>query len=400
MAYRDQGGMPRGRLVFICTWLGIFAVTFLIWALFLGGITKDLAKYEEYRPVYAAEEVYREYFSDASAEDLFQYADLDLSEYDTEAAALEYLDSLIEGKELSYREKGTQGDAVFYEVLSSGMAFVEFSLVTDEGSKEIFGAHGYKLGEIKVYIEPTFKAVIIAPKNAAVRVNGKLLGEKYRSGEYRELADAVYFPDSDPDARLMAEYSVEGLFAAPEVIVTDREGKTVYGVEYNKTSGVYDTEYSYRNVLSEIFNGTYKEPDTPIIPPQTSEEEIDKAYSDFLYEAITIYEKYRRLPNEESQNASWRVLAFFKPGSEIYSVLMSYYYDSNFFPDNYEFSNVKISNFVWTDDTKKQFTCVYEMDMLMYKSGNDTKVNEKSAYNLTVDVSGDKLLISSLEKKN
>ena len=398
MAYREQSGMPRGRLIFICTWLGIFAVAFLIWALFLGGISKDLAKYEEYQPIYAADAVFREHFADVSAEELMAYADITVSEYDTEEAVLKCLKSLIFEKELTYRQKGS--DITRYEVIASGVAFAEFTVVTDDSTKEIFGSHGYKLGEITVSFPPESKAIIIAPKNAVVKVNGKVLGEEYRVGEYRELADAVYFPDDDPDSRFMAEYHIGQLYAAPAVTVTDIEGKTVYGVEYSKTSSVYDTEYSYRSILEAKFNGTYVEPEIPIEPPVTSEAEIDAAYSDFINEAISLYEKYRHLPNDQMASVSWRVLAYFKPGTEIYSLLMNYYYDSNFYPDNYEFSNIKISNFTWTDESQKEFTCVYEMDASMWKSGNQTKVNEKVAYKLTVDVSGEKYLISSLTKNN
>lgn len=399
MTYRERNGMPRGRLIFICTWLGIFAVTFLIWAVFLGGINKDLAKYEGYQPVYAADEVFREYFVDAQAADLIQYAQLDLSDYDTDEAALECLDNLISGKELSYSEKNAEGEEVRYAVLSSGASFAEFSLVPNEDSKEIFGTHGYKLGEIKVYIEPSFNAIIFAPKGAIVNVNGKVLGAEYRVGEYRELADAVYFPDDDPDARFMAEYHVEGLFAAPSVIVTNAAGNIVYGVEFNKTSGVYDTEYSYRTILSEIFNGTYVEPEFPVIPPQTGEAEIDKAYADFLNEAMSIHEKFIHLSPEDSVKSTWRVLSFFKPGTEIYSLLSGYYNDSKFFPDNYEFSDIKIGNFAWLNEERTEFTCLYEMDSVMWISGNDVKSEEKVAYILTVDVSGEKYLISSLTKK-
>ena len=399
MTYRERNGIPRGRLIFICTWLGIFAVTFLIWAVFLGGINKDLAKYEGYQPVYAADEVFREYFVDAQAADLIQYAQLDLSDYDTDEAALECLDNLISGKELSYSEKNAEGEEVRYAVLSSGASFAEFSLVPNEDSKEIFGAHGYKLGEIKVYIEPSFNAIIFAPKGAIVNVNGKVLGAEYRVGEYRELADAVYFPDDDPDARFMAEYHVEGLFAAPSVIVTNAAGNIVYGVEFNKTSGVYDTEYSYRTILSEIFNGTYVEPEFPVIPPQTGEAEIDKAYADFLNEAMSIHEKFIHLSPEDSVKSTWRVLSFFKPGTEIYSLLSGYYNDSKFFPDNYEFSDIKIGNFAWLNEERTEFTCLYEMDSVMWISGNDVKSEEKVAYILTVDVSGEKYLISSLTKK-
>ena len=122
-------------------------------------------------------------------------------------------------------------------------------------------------------------------------------------------------------------------------------------------------------------------------------------YADFLNEAMSLYEKYTHLPYEDAEKVSWRILSFFKPGSDIYSLLMTYYYDSNFLPDNYDFSNIRITDFAWTDETHKEFTCVYEMDSLMWKSGDETRVNEKLSYTLTVDVSGEKFLISSLEKK-
>ena len=79
---------------------------------------------------------------------------------------------------------------------------------------------------------------------------------------------------------------------------------------------------------------------------------------------------------------------------------MNYYYDSKFFPDNYDFSNIKITDFAWTDESCGEFTCLYEMDSVMWKSGDETRVNEKISYALTVDVTGEKYLISSLTKKN
>jgi hypothetical protein len=79
--------------------------------------------------------------------------------------------------------------------------------------------------------------------------------------------------------------------------------------------------------------------------------------------------------------------------------LSGYYNDSKFFPDNYEFSDIKIGNFAWLNEERTEFTCLYEMDSVMWKSGNDVKSEEKVAYVLTVDVSGEKYLISSLTKK-
>ncbi len=400
MSMKNQNGITRGRLIFICVWLGIFAVSYLVWALILGGINKDLAIYEEYQPIYAADEAFREYFADEDAETLAGYSLLALSEYDGEDAAIKCIEALIAGKELSYREISSDENGARYEVMANGKVFAGFTVEEDEDSKEIFGRRGYTIGEVYLLIEPEFEANIIAPKNGIVRVNGIILGDEKRVGDYIELEDAEYFPEDDADARLMAVYHIDGLFAAPEVVVTNLEGNISYGVEYDRTNSAYDTEYAYRTVLFEIHNGTFKEPELPPETPPEQGADQETPYDDFLYEAITIYEKYIHLTNEENDQVSWRVLAFFKPGTEIYSVIMSYYYDSNFFPDTYEFSDVKVSGFSWTDATETSFTCIYEMKSVMSVSGKDNKVTENIRYAVEVDVSGEKPLISSLRKAN
>jgi len=163
---------------------------------------------------------------------------------------------------------------------------------------------------------------------------------------------------------------------------------------------LYDTEFSYRTILSEIYNGTFKEPE---LPPETQPEiggEEQNPYSDFLYEALTIYEKYIHLTNEENDQVSWRVLAFFKPGTEVYSVIMNYYNDSNFFPDTYSFSGQSISDFAWNDPSKTVFSCIYQMKVEMSAGADGNKVAENVRYTVEVDVTGEKPLITSLKRSN
>ncbi len=400
MSMKMNKGMTGGRLIFICTWLGIFAVSFLIWAAVLGGVTKDLAKYEEYQPVYAADDAFREYFKETDAATIAGYSNLNVLKYDKADAVKERIETILSGGELTCREAGSEDESDRYEVMTGGEVFAGFTIVEDEDSREIFGRRGYTIGEVYLLIEPEYEANIIAPKNAVVKINGVMVGEEVRVGEYKELRDAEYFPADDPDARLMAVYHIDGLFSAPEVTVTNSAGNITYGVELDRTNSVYDTEYAYRTVLSEIFNGTFKEPELPTVTPGTDNTDKEIPHADFLYEAITIYEKYTHLTNEENDRAAWRVLSFFKPGTEIYSVIMSYYNDSNFFPDTYEFSEVKISNFAWTDASEKGFTCIYEMKAVMSVSGKDNKVTETLRYAVEVDVSGEKPLIASLRKSN
>ena len=248
MANRKGKGMTKGRLIFICTWLAVFAVAYLIWAAVLYGVTKELREYESYQPHSAAEKAFDELFADADAEEIVGYGGYTLSYYESKDAVIGYIDSLISDKTLTYREKSSDDSRVTYEVLSDGAVFAEFTVVKDESSREIFGEKCYVTGDVKLCIEAPGRAIVIAPKNATVKLNGIEVGETLRVGEYIELPDAVYFPDEE--SRLMSQYFVSGLFGTPTVTVEDADG-TLYGVEYDRTHGVYDTEYSYRTRLSE-----------------------------------------------------------------------------------------------------------------------------------------------------
>ena len=66
-------GMTRGRLIFICVWLGIFAVAFLLWALLLGEVSNLLTEYEGVQPEYEAEEGFESYFATADAATIAGY---------------------------------------------------------------------------------------------------------------------------------------------------------------------------------------------------------------------------------------------------------------------------------------------------------------------------------------
>ncbi|MBQ4140949.1 MAG: hypothetical protein IJD70_06395 [Clostridia bacterium] len=404
MSYAFKKGMTRGRLAFICTWLAIFAAAFLIWAFYLGKVTNELMEYDAKHPAYTAEEVFKEYFDGSDAEKIASCGKYSLSEYEDYDDVIKKIESMLEGKTVTYKETSFDENEARYEVLAGDVAFAAFTLKENEESDSAFGRREYVLSGMELLLAPDCVANIRAPKNAIVKLNGIALGKDHMIGDYIELDDAEYFPVDDPDSRLMVLYRVEGLYASPEVIVTNPEGNITYGVEYDRINSVYDTEFSYRTILEDIFNGTFKEPEAPKPPDPsngtTSKPDSDSEYVAFLYEAITIYEKYIRLTNDANDLAAWRVLSYFKPGTEIYSALMSYYNDSSFFPDNYEFSDVKVEELVWSDETHKSFTCFYEMKAVMWIGGENNKVTETVRYALEVDVSGDKPLITSLKKSN
>lgn len=402
MRMKVKSGMTRGRLVFICVWLGIFAVSFLIWAAVLGGITRDLAVYEQYQPIYAAEDAFRDLFADADAATISKYGAPSVSEYDADDAIKKRIEELLSAGELALCPAGDRSDTPCYEVTAGGEILAGFSLVEDETSRRIFGRRGFTVGEVYLLIEPTKEARIIAPKNAVVKINGKLVGEDLRLGDYIQLESADYFPEGDGDARLMAVYYVGGLFSDPEVTVTSMDGSIRYGIELDRANSVYDTEFSYRTALSGAASGSgndEKLPDTPPHTPNAGDIESDMPYSDFLYEAITIYVKYLHQSNETIKQAAWRALSFFKPQTDIYLSILGYQNDTDYYPNTFAFTEVSIEELTWLDASKQTFKCIYGFKAEMSIGGKEQKV-KAYRFEVAVDASDERPLITSLVDLN
>lgn len=414
-------GMTRGRLIFICVWLGIFAVAFLLWALLLGEVSELLTEYEGVQPEYEAEEVFESYFATADAATIAGYDKYDNSSYDVEGSAGTYLASLLKGKKINYVPVlSSDSNTKAYAVVVDGVQFASFTLVKGETKTEKLGISEWTLGTIDVKIEPVCGVSVFAPKSATVKVNGIPLTDEYREGDYVELDEAVYFPADDADARMMANYYIDDLFVDPVVTVESADGSVSYGLEYDKEKSAYNAEYSYRVLLADKYNQQLleeekKKQEEEEKRKQEEEEklkreeeerqrisdEIEAEYGDFIYEVLTLYARYTHITNEENNKIAWDVLAYFKSGTPLYKFIKDYYNYSAYIPDSYEYSNVDMHHFVWSNEEKTAFECVFEMNLIMTVNGSGAqapeKVTEPFSFKVYVDISGKKPLISALE---
>lgn len=422
--YGKKREYTRGRLIFDCVWLAIFAVVFLLWALFLGRVNKMLEEYESVQPKYKAEEIFNSYFADADASVIAGYGEYTLSEYDRESAPCDYLASVIYGKNITYTSVISSDSAVkTYAVAADGVQFASFTLIQGDEKTDILGMSKWTLGSMDIKIHPVFGVSIYAPKNAVVKVNGKTLTDGHREGDYVELEEAVYFPEDDPDSRLMANYYIDGLFADPTVTVESADGGVGYILEYDKESSAYNAEHSYRVALADAYNQMLldeerqRQEEADRIKReeeerlQREEEErqrisdsIKALYGDFIYEAMTRYAKYTHITNDENNKTAWEMLAYFKPGTSIYSFIKDYYNYSYYIPDAYEYSGVDMHSFAWTDESNTAFTCIFEMDLVMTVNGSgseqESKVTENFCLEIHVEITDGKPLISELRNSD
>ncbi len=245
-------GLTRGGLIFATAWLGIFAITFLAWAVYLGNINERLAEYESIQPKHAAERIFNEYFLYADTADMIEFEEGFYSEYDKKGAPENALSSLLNGKKLSYKAENN----ALYSVYADGEMIAQFTLIPHRETTPLLGAHEPALGKIDFLIKPTLDVTVIAPKGATVKVNGKPVPENMISGDPIYLDNAEYFPNDA--ARVMVSYRIEGLFAEPTVSVESADGAIRYGVDLTDASHVYSAEHSYVSYLRDAYYGKSK----------------------------------------------------------------------------------------------------------------------------------------------
>ena len=241
--------LTRGGLIFAVTWLGIFAVAFLAWAVYLGFISERLAEYESIQPKYEAERVFNEYFLNSSAADMISYEEGFYSEYDKVGAPENAISALIEGKKLSYKAE----NRALYVVYADGKAIAQFTLKGHPDKTPLLGAHKPVLDKIDFLIKPEYEISVIAPKDAVVKVNGKTVVSDMIEGDPYILDSAEYFPNDE--ARTMVLYRIIGLFAEPTVSVESADGSVKYGIELIGEPFTYSVENSYISYLKNAYYG-------------------------------------------------------------------------------------------------------------------------------------------------
>ncbi len=242
-------GLTRGGLIFVTAWLGIFAVAYLAWAIYLSNINKRLAEYESVQPKRAAERIFNECFLYADTSEMIELEEGFYSEYDKQGAPEKAISDLLDGKKLSYKAENN----ALYSVYADGEMIAQFTLIPHRETTPLIGAHEPTLGEIDFWIKPHLDVTVIAPKGSIVKVNGKPLPENMISGDPIYLENAEYFPNDA--AREMVSYRIEGLFAEPTVSVESADGAIRYGVELNRNTNIYSAEYSYISYLRDAYYG-------------------------------------------------------------------------------------------------------------------------------------------------
>ena len=236
--------VSRGRLIFTCIWLGIFAVAYILWAFYLTAVSNRLAEYEKTHPENEAQRVFTEYFLNADPMTFSSYDDVE-SKYDVRGAANKFYYDLTYGKALDFSEYGSASGIVTYSVTADGEEFARFALSEDEEG-------AWKLSKIVLTAAPPHELYIRAPRAAAITVNGVLLDGECAVSEYMLTESPVF--GGEAEKRTMVVYYLTGLFADPKLSVKLTDADVELGLD-NEGKSNFSAERAYISYLSYLYYG-------------------------------------------------------------------------------------------------------------------------------------------------
>ncbi len=297
-------------------------------------LEKYLTDFEMTRPKYTVESIFNEYFKHPDFDVLMDKTGCEAGDFEDKAALKQYFENLTNGKSITHvYVAGT--DKTKVNVKADGVKFASFT-IQKASEKSEFGFDVYELGEMKLHYTLSSFVKIRIPFNYSVAVNGKLLGEEYRTktgitDDKREtLPEGTYRLSYD-------EYEVRGLAAAPTVTVYDKKNNPVIP-EYDEENEIYKVYFEY---------------DT----------ELQNAYEAFVLKAVENYAA--RIQNAGVSMST--IKKYFEYGTETYNRIKnnpgSFVWDY----DSYHFENEETGDFYAYDENT--FSCSVKMTQVMRKSG-------------------------------
>lgn len=236
--------VSRGRLIFTCVWLGIFALAYILWAFYLTAVSNRLVEYEKTRPENEAERVFTDYFLNADPMAFSSYDDVE-SKYDVRGAAKKFYYDLTYGKRLAFSKHGSAAGIITYSVTADGEEFARFALSADEEGT-------WELSKIVLTAVPPRELYIRAPRSALVTVNGVLIDGERAVSEYM-LAESPVF-EGEADKRAMVVYYLTGLFGDPKISVKLTDADVELGLD-NEGESNFSAERTYISYLSYLYYG-------------------------------------------------------------------------------------------------------------------------------------------------
>ena len=306
-----------------------------IWLMFLYGWLGD---FESAQPKYLAEETFNEYFAEFNAEEYVKLCNPDTLP-DTEENTVAYLNSVTDGKEISYKKVSTGMDSGYKYVVTASdgtdeVKFASFMLVEDGSSGD--GYTKYKADNFELYTSSNSQITVEAPKGYTVIVNEMELTEDNIIENDIPTPSCDHMPEG-VSGLYYTKYLIKGLLSEPVVTVKGSDGTDAVVVEdgHNyKAEPIYDAA-------------------------------LEAEYTEWVLEGVENYAKYNQYDSNVNVTGFNKVAPYFDPNSELYESIKTV---DNMFVihyDKYEFTDMTASEFYRYDENT--FSCRVQYTQNLYK---------------------------------
>ena len=255
---KQKKGPRVGGVIFYTLYFMFILVFFIGTYIGLQWLNGWLADYEQSQPVYKAEAVFQQLFTDPNWGDLYEAAGAKDSLYEGKEEYVNYMEDKTSGKDLTYMQTsaGLAKDKKKFIVYLEEEKVATFTLVDKnqvgavnlENLENITDIPDWQLDSVEVFFERIGTYRIEKVEGHTAYVNGVALDDSFTIQVATTLAMEEYVPEGTVGTSTCVQ-EVNGIMELPEVKILDKDGKEMT-VTYDEASRTF-TERTETNTMTE-----------------------------------------------------------------------------------------------------------------------------------------------------
>ena len=362
----------KGISAFWKIYIAIAALLFIalgVWLVFLYGWLED---HEAAQPKYAAEDAFELEFKVFDPVKFVEKHKVDEELGIPKEMLVEYLKSITDGKELTYKKTSSSTKNTHKYVVLAGEGedakkVGNIELVEVKGKKGQFNTNYSIYIEESYFYNNTVNATI--PKGYTLKINGEAVDAKFIVEDNIETESCRFMPEG-VEGLMYTRYKVERLLKDPVVEVFDKNGNAVpHQVDED---GNYNATVPYDTALQE-------------------------QYGEWIIEGAILYSRYTQFDEKINTVYFNQVAPWFDPSSELYESIRTMENGFVVYYDDFEFTDTGATEFIKYDDNT--FSCHVQLTQKMYKNvaGGREEYVDYIDFNLYLRRVDDKFLVYEMK---
>ncbi len=216
--------------VFIGYGVALAAVAVILLVV-LHGLLKD---FEESQPKSKMDEIVKQ-FTVENIDSLVKSSGSQISEFESSEVISQYFKDKIGSNSITYKKKYGEytSSAPVYVVYAGDTALAKVSLATNGTNSHNFTVWKQDKISFDGYVSANNEVVITAPSKAEIMINGKPVGDSYKTGKEKAISACKNVKDFT-EVPATVEYKVTGMLSTPtitaklnnqDLVVTNEDGK-------------------------------------------------------------------------------------------------------------------------------------------------------------------------------